>query len=346
MDTRVNYTLVGIFVFVLGFLLLSFLLWMAKYGLQEKQFESYTILVQEGVSGLNIESPVKFRGVEVGNVSEIAIDPNNSEIIRVSIEVDPGTPIKQDSIAVLTAQGITGLSYIELKGGSNTSPRLTVGGTITAGKSLFDKIEYSATSVGDGLVHTLSRVDALLNDKNIQHISETLQHINQLSAILANRVPQVLNAENRENIRLTLANSARTSQILADTVEQELPQVLNAENSRNIRVTLASLANVSQNLARDSQKVGMVLEQTIALEKAAQQTLSDYSQLSAAIQERIERGEFDLRQMTEHHLESLNNLLVELQMLSHQTNEVLQQLKRSPSDLLFKQEVVKPGPGE
>jgi len=70
------------------------------------------------------------------------------------------------------------------------------------------------------------------------------------------------------------------------------------------------------------------------------------SLLLTSIQKRFESGEFDLRQMTEHHLETLNALLVELQMLTKQTNETLQQLKRSPSDLLFKQEIIKAGPGE
>jgi len=357
MDTKVNYTLVGVFVFSFGLLLVGFLLWMAKFGFEEKKYDQYTILVQESVSGLNVESPVKFRGVEVGNVTTIKIDPQNSEVILVDIDVEPNTPIKQDSVAVLTAQGITGLSYIELKGGSKKSPRLPAGGTIKAGKSLFDKIEYSATSVTEGLVHTLTRVDALLSDNNIHSVELLLVNLSELSQTLNNTiktsVPLVINQENAESIKQTLANTAKASQALADTIQSQLPQILNQENSDNIRITLASAAQAGRNLEQQSRNIGNVMQTTVELENTAIQTLNDYSGLSKnmqellkSIQQRIDSGEFDLRQMTEHHLEALNALLVELQMLSNQTNEVLQQLKRSPSDLLFKQEVLKPGPGE
>lgn len=323
MDTKVNYTLVGFFVFSFTIALVIFLLWMAKYGFDEKKFDSYTIIISDSVSGLNIESPVKFRGVEVGKVSSISIDPNNSEIINVSIEVTPNTPIKQDSLAILTAQGITGLSYIELKGGSNESPRLDKGGSISAGKSLFDKLEYSATNVTEGIVHTLKRVDALLSEKNIQQIDSMLIQLNMF----------------------TLG--------LNKLIEKNIPLFLNQQNADNISQTLSSMVAMTKNLEHESENIGVLIKNTSKLEKSIEETLSDYSilskdltKLSVTIQQRFDSGEFDLRQMTEHHLDTLNALLVELQMLSNQTNTVLEQLKNSPSDLIFKQEVIKSGPGE
>ncbi len=323
MDTKVNYTLVGFFVFSFTIALVIFLLWMAKYGFDEKKFDSYTIIISDSVAGLNIESPVKFRGVEVGKVSSISIDPNNSEIINVSIEVTPNTPIKEDSLAILTAQGITGLSYIELKGGSKESPRLDKGGSISAGKSLFDKLEYSATNVTDGIVHTLKRVDALLSEKNIQQIDTLLIQLNMF----------------------TLG--------LNKLIEKNIPLFLNQQNADNISQTLSSMVAMTKNLEHETENIGVLIKNTSKLEKSIEETLSDYSilskdltKLSVTIQQRFDSGEFDLRQMTEHHLDTLNALLVELQMLSNQTNTVLEQLKNSPSDLIFKQEVIKSGPGE
>jgi len=184
-----------------------------------------------------------------------------------------------------------------------------------------------------------------------------LNNLNQLSsgltATVNERVPLLLNQENADNIKLTLTNLAKSSETLADTLNTQLPLILNEKNSENISLTLAAAAQAGQSLEKESRNIGKLLETTLALEKTASKTLNDYSllsdnlsELSASMQTRIESGEFDLRQMTEHHLEALNALLVELQMLTNQTNEVLQQLKRSPSDLLFKQEVIKPGPGE
>src|SRR5690606_24105547 len=75
-------------------------------------------------SGLNIGSSIKYKGFEVGNVGEIKLNPNNSEEIQIDIVIKKGTPIKEDNYAVLGNLGITGLKYIELKGGSNDSKLL------------------------------------------------------------------------------------------------------------------------------------------------------------------------------------------------------------------------------
>lgn len=319
MDTKINYTLVGIFVFSLGLALAGFLLWMGKYGFEEKQWDEYIIKMEDGVSGLNVESPVKFRGVEVGTVNEIRIAPDNPEIIEVMILIEQTTPIKTDSIAVLTAQGITGLSYIEIKGGSKTSPSLPVGGVIKAGKSLFDKLESSATNITEKMVQTLGRIDLLLSEKNLESVEQALFNLRNTTETLSQQLDLLLSPKNIQAIETSLANTALISQAFAD--ERETMQAL--------------------------------LHTTTDLEKQAVRTLKDYSTVSKSlnqvldnINQRIERGEFDVRQMTEHHLETLDALLKELETLSIKTNEVLEQLKDSPSDILFKQQQYKRGPGE
>ncbi len=313
MDTKINYTFVGLFVFTLGLCMISFLLWMSKYGLEEQKLDHYTIEISESVAGLNIESPVKFHGVEVGNVQAINIDKKNSEIIQVSINVKPNTPIKEDSFAVITPQGITGLSYIELKGGSKESARLKVGSSISSGQSLFDKLEYSASNVSESIIQTLYRIDQLLSEKNL------------------------INAEK------TLTNLALLSENSNQLLEQQVTQLLSKQNLANLQTTLANTAVLSQSLNQESHQFVL----------SANKTFADYSrlsdklyQLTSVVNQRFEQGEFDIRQMTEHHLENLNGLLLELKMLSTQTNDVLLQLKNSPSDLFFKQESIKFGPGE
>ena len=76
------------------------------------------------MAGLNVDAPVKYLGVDVGKVSRIEIDPRNSQQVRLHFLIDRGTPIKQDSLAVLKTQGLTGIAYIELSGGSAGSPPL------------------------------------------------------------------------------------------------------------------------------------------------------------------------------------------------------------------------------
>ena len=216
MDHKVNFFIVGIFVLGLNILMAGFLFWMGKYGFDEKQFDRYTIEIKQSVSGLNIEAPVKYRGVEVGSVEAIKISQENSEIIKVKIAVEEGTPIKEDSYAVLSAMGITGLSYIELKGGTNESPLLKVGSVINAVPSLFDKLENSANSVTEKLVESLNRFNSVLNDKNLATINRLLSSLDATTKNFS----KILNDKNAKNIEEILQNSnAASRKINTSTIE-------------------------------------------------------------------------------------------------------------------------------
>ena len=60
------------------------------------------------VSGLQEGGQVLYRGIPVGRVAEIRIDPDNVENVLVTVEIDRETPIKQDTVATLEMQGLTG----------------------------------------------------------------------------------------------------------------------------------------------------------------------------------------------------------------------------------------------
>jgi len=121
-DDKVNYALVGIFVLGLGAALVVAVLWLAAGIDTQKKYEPYQSVIKESVAGLSIAAPVKYMGVDVGKVSEIAIDPQNSRQVRVKFLIERGTPIKQDTEAVMKSQGLTGIAYIELSGGSVGAP--------------------------------------------------------------------------------------------------------------------------------------------------------------------------------------------------------------------------------
>lgn len=124
MDTRINFFRIGLFVSVISFLLILAIFWLGKYGLEDKKYDTYYIYFDESISGLNIGSPIKYKGFDVGLVKYIKISPHNSEKIEVEIQIQKGTPIKDDNYAILGNLGITGLKYVELKGGSSEAKPL------------------------------------------------------------------------------------------------------------------------------------------------------------------------------------------------------------------------------
>ena len=123
MNNKVNYTAVGFFVLIGMVLTLGLAFWMLKPS-NDNETTRYNIYFDESVLGLHLDAPVKYRGIDVGKVTRINISQSNSEQVQVQATVLKTTPIKESTVARLTAQGITGLTYINLTLGSNDAPNL------------------------------------------------------------------------------------------------------------------------------------------------------------------------------------------------------------------------------
>ena len=120
-----HYLLVGSFVILTILAIAGFSIWLL--GTQDKdKYQLYRIRFAESVSGLTVGSPVKFRGVDVGNVKDMFIDPNDITYIRVDANILRTTPIKTDTVATLKLLGITGTVFIELSGSHPDSPPLAL----------------------------------------------------------------------------------------------------------------------------------------------------------------------------------------------------------------------------
>ena len=123
MEPKVNYTLVGLFVALLGTALLAGVVWLSRTDYRGVYDRYYTYMT-ESVSGLSADSAVKYRGVDVGRVKEITLNPENPEEVRIALDLVRGTPVKVDTVAVLETQGLTGISTVNLTGGSRDAPPL------------------------------------------------------------------------------------------------------------------------------------------------------------------------------------------------------------------------------
>lgn len=124
METRARYILVGAFTLLSLVAAMGFLLWLARVQVN-RTFQQYDILF-DTVAGLSETSVVSYNGVDVGNVLAIALDRDDPTLVRVRIEIYATTPVRQDTVATLASQGVTGVSFVALEGGSPDSARLNV----------------------------------------------------------------------------------------------------------------------------------------------------------------------------------------------------------------------------
>jgi len=111
MEDRAHALAAGLFTLVLGAALAAVALWFGKDDLQRVP---YAMTTTSSVTGLKVEAPVRYRGVDVGKVDDITIDSANSGRVRILIGVREGTPITKSTYAQLGYQGITGLAYVLL----------------------------------------------------------------------------------------------------------------------------------------------------------------------------------------------------------------------------------------
>ncbi len=116
METRANYLLIGVFTLLAILGTLGFFIWLASVQI-DRQYNTYGILFED-VSGLNASGDVQFNGISVGKVIGLKIYDKDPAQVLATIEVDSTTPVRSDTVAQLKSQGVTGVAYISLSGGT------------------------------------------------------------------------------------------------------------------------------------------------------------------------------------------------------------------------------------
>jgi phospholipid/cholesterol/gamma-HCH transport system substrate-binding protein len=308
MDDKVNYTLVGAFVLVLGAALVAGVLWLAAGLGGRHAVDPYQAFIQESVAGLNVDAPVKYLGVNVGKVSRIEIDPQNSRQVRLRLMIDRGTPIKRDSVAVLKTQGLTGIAYIELSGGSVGSLPLAAGAdgaapTIPFKLSLGARMESVLTSVLANVDRVSTNLNAVFDSDNRAALAALLAD----SAAVAHTV-----AAQRGALSAGLADAARTARLTARAGEQLAPTLARISTSAQAVALMADAAGSA------SAQAGRAADAAASsVQQAGSETLPELARLMA----------------------ELNQLAASLRRLSEQTTG-------SPNSLLLGRPAASPGPGE
>lgn len=191
METRAGYIAVGTFVIALVAAAFGLVLWMTRSAGPESPVP-YRVYFEGSVTGLQNGAAVLYRGVPVGTVTDIRIDPENIERIRVTVALRPGTPVKTDTIATMAVQGITGVAFIELIAGTQESAPLEPPpgkeiAVIQSRTTGIQRIMQQLPQIAERIVTVTERLAVLLGDDNMKAISDTLQNLQTLSATVADR---------------------------------------------------------------------------------------------------------------------------------------------------------------
>jgi phospholipid/cholesterol/gamma-HCH transport system substrate-binding protein len=122
METDKHYFIEGLFIIGIAVAAAFFSVWLVSSGHRDDVI--YRIHFTESVSGMALGDPVKFRGVDVGTVKAMALDPADPRRVEVDVRLRKEAPVKTDTKASLRLKGITGVVYIELNGGAPNAQSL------------------------------------------------------------------------------------------------------------------------------------------------------------------------------------------------------------------------------
>lgn len=308
MDDKVDYALVGAFVLLLGAVLVAAVLWLAAGLGRHQAMDPFQAVIRESVAGLSVDAPVKYLGVDVGKVRRIEIDPSNSRQVRLHFLVARGTPIKRDSEAVLKTQGLTGIAYVELSGGSESSPPLVAGAdgavpTIPFKPSLSARLENVLTSV-------LTNVDRVSNNLN-----------------------SVFDADNRAALKSALADVASLAHGLA-------------EQRAALATGLADAARAAKLAAQAAEQLAPTLDRIATSAQAVERMAAAAHSTSVRAGETADAATLSVRQLGNETLPDLARLMAELNQLAMSLRELSEQTTDSPNSLLMGNPKPRPGPGE
>ncbi|HEY4471267.1 MAG TPA: MlaD family protein [Stellaceae bacterium] len=198
METRAHYVAVGAFVLVLIAVAFIAVLWIGRAQLTT-QYADYDVYFRGPVSGLREGATVEYNGVPSGRVKEIRIDPSNVEQIRVTVEIESKVVIKQDAAANLETNLLSGVSYIQIAGGTQDAPVLTAEAgsrhpVIRSRRSRLASVTARLPQILGKLDETADHLNDLLGEDNRKAISVILANLRTVSDDLASDTKPALTA--------------------------------------------------------------------------------------------------------------------------------------------------------
>ena len=228
METRANYVLIGTFTILASVGLLLFALWAAKFS-SDRNWRQYQVIFNEPVTGLTEGGTVQYNGISVGTVDKLRLDADDARRVIALLRVQADTPVKVDTRAKLSQQGITGVPFIQLTGGSVGAEHLLP----SAGNDIpIIRTEPSALqNIADTANRLVARLDEVLSDENIERISNTLAHLETVTGSISGQSQDIatliVNArEVTDGLKVTIANANGTIQGVDRNLVARLPALM------------------------------------------------------------------------------------------------------------------------
>jgi phospholipid/cholesterol/gamma-HCH transport system substrate-binding protein len=261
METKANYTLIGMFTLAVVIATFGFIYWFHNIGGAGADRSDYRVMFDGSVSGLQTGAAVLFNGVRVGQVTKLSLDPQRPQQVIATMSINKAVVIRKDTVVNLEYTTITGIASIALRGGSTTSEVLPGS---KDNPPLLAAAPGASQDVTQGARETLRRIDQFIID-NQEAFHNTLENLDKFTGALAR------NADRLDKITAGLANltggedgkggelaeTARSIRSLADNVDKRTEEI-----TKGINVLTGSTTKQVTAIGGDARRMIGTVEQT------------------------------------------------------------------------------------
>jgi phospholipid/cholesterol/gamma-HCH transport system substrate-binding protein len=265
MENKSHALAAGIFVLVVAAMLAGLAVWLTR---DNANYEQYELSTKDGVSGLQPQAAVRYKGVAVGKVTRIGFDPQVTGNVLIRIAVNEQAPISPTTFAVLGYQGVTGLAHVQLDDADKPYPELPPGPSglprLPLKASPFGKLAEQAPAILTQVEEATRRINQVLGDGNQQKLSEALSNIAQAAGSV-NTLTQRLDTTVAQRLDPALAALPP----LASDARKTLQALQQAGTS--VSALAADVSKTTQRLGAEGGPIDQITIGTQSLARAADQ---------------------------------------------------------------------------
>jgi phospholipid/cholesterol/gamma-HCH transport system substrate-binding protein len=253
METRANHIIIGSFALFVTACAFGFIYWIVSNGNVTNRAE-VTYIFDGAILGLAKGSPVYFNGIKIGEVDTLGLDPDDPRRVRATAIVDADTPVREDTRTELGIQGLTGVAYIDMRGGSPDKPNIlstTQSAEIYARSSSIQDVLEGARGILQKVDRSVDTIDQLVQ-ANAPALAQSLQNIERFTAALAANSDGIETALN--DIATASRGVAKLTQDMEGVINRS-EEILAAIEPETISSIMDDAAQIASRLEVASQRV-------------------------------------------------------------------------------------------
>lgn len=333
MQNKAHALAAGVFVLLVAALVVAMSVWLTRESGLRNEFE---ISTRDGVTGLRAQAAVRYRGVTVGKVLSIGLDPSVRGNVLVRINVDETAPVTKSTFATLGYQGVTGSAFVQLEDNGESSELLNppegqalriplrqglFGSLADRGQALIGQAELGAR-----------RVNELLAPENQKKLFESIERIG-----LAAQGLQSQGAAIQAQLQHTLTQRLDPALASVPTLSDEAGRTLKSLQSASVELgkTAADISRASAGVTRTVDEFGQAAKRLT--EKGG--TLDQINQTSESVSNASTR-------FGSSNLPSALQATEDTSRAARQLGRTASAFNENPQQLLFGAGAPLPGPGE